>query len=179
MMTKSTRNCQEQGSIIVEMAIVLPVMIVFFLGLIEISQYYMLRERVNKVANNVATSIATMPPDMMATINHTTFLDSNLTASEPFRSMSIAVQFCEHNVADPYSTNQFPSGGYQRTGTTNNCTNKSATCTKTTSDAGYGAYVSARACAEYKPTILPRYFINTTEISIQVEGPFYYANVIK
>lgn len=171
-------SSRERGSIIIEMAILFPIMAIFFLGLLELSQYFILRERVNKTANNVATALATVPPDMLPGSgpnggNPTTFLDNSLTVAEPFNSFSMDVAFCEEG-AEQASKNFFPRP-YSRGG--NACNNTGALCER--SGAGWGAYVSVRVCGVFDPTVVPQYFLNTPEVSIQTEAPFSYPNVIK
>jgi hypothetical protein len=144
-----------RGAALVEMAIMLPVLVILFIGMVEFGHFIMMRERVNKIANQVNGSLYQMNTAEAANeqlINN--ILGQVKQIAKPYRNPAMNLRFCDYRNGILHRIYRNPASSLTPSPS---CVSKldipcsgQAHSTKE----GHGLFVQTTACIEFQPLII-------------------------
>jgi hypothetical protein len=173
--TLPARHANQRGSALIEMAIMLPVLVLMFIGMVEFGQFIMMRERMNKVSNQIAGTLYQLNSSQIGSGDIIQrVIDQSPALAYPYKSPSVNVRFCEYGDESKQTTYRLSSspGRWQHAGTNSKCTGivEEIGCLSSNSTAthvGHGAFVQVSSCTRFEPLITGRIFeVFGTELEV-------------
>ncbi len=164
---QSGLTLRERGAAVVEMAILLPVLVICFWGVAEIGQYVMMSERMTKTVNQLSAVLYTLrPSDLQASGPFGSSSANNVigaaireaqTLARPFRAPTITVRYCQRRQSDgAIEQIYFGKTVPQIAG----CSDGPGCQDTALTQKGYGAYVQVYSCQKFQSALTPYYFKN-------------------
>lgn len=150
------------------MAFVLPVLILCFLGLVELGQYLMLSERVTKTSNQMAAILYSLNASQLQAGNDANnvmkvALRQGQSLARPFHAPTIVIRYCQRDSVDAGAMREIYKA---YTDPVIDGCGEGPTCQATAvTQNGFGAFVQTYACQVFRPAVTPRYLTRGAVIS--------------
>ncbi len=159
----------KRGAALVEMAILLPVLILCFVGVVELGQYLMLAERVTKTSNQLAAVLYTMQSnDLQAGGGPNGVVAATMeqakTLARPFHGIMLSVRYCQRDLSGANAGTMREIYKGLTSPVPAECGDGPPCQTTSTTQNGFGAFVQTYACQTFHPAIAPRFL--TTGLTV-------------
>jgi hypothetical protein len=168
---QSLRSQFRRGAALVEMAFMLPVLIILLIGMVEFGQFILTRERVNKVTNQLAGALYTLSSTDEARDENliNLVIDQARILAFPLREPTVSVRFCRwkpDEAGNPVLYRVWKNPPQGAAGTV--CGTEGPACSVEATREGFGEFVQVYACSTYQPVFFGKFLeIFTRNIPLQ------------
>lgn len=148
---------RRRGSAIVEMAVMLPVLVLMFVGMAEFGIYIRAKSQLGVVANQVAGALYALNAK---DLGNRSVIDAIMAEipnlSKPYPTPKVSVSFCEWDAKTGKLYRDFYTANTPAA--INVGCGQAPTCGGGVTKTGYGAYVQVTACGKFTPVVTGKIF---------------------
>ena len=150
MVKQNGQQEKRRGSTVVEMAVMLPVLILLFVGMVEFGQFILMRERINKVTNQLTGVLYNMKiQDVSDDAVLSTVMDQAKIIASPLPEPTVTVRFCKWKDGRLCRINRQTRAGVSTVA----CGDEGPKCSVEATQSGYGSFVQVYACSTFRPLL--------------------------